>query len=118
MQVAVSKIVAYAISIPPGRSMSGRGNHILLPEMQGYIPVATQTIVGLSLYHSNHCMKEKATLRQYVEKQMAEITSPFNKWVTGEKVGHDPTHNELAENYIESGAAARFAERYEIEGSL
>lgn len=61
-------------------------------------------------------MKEKLTLRQYVEKQMEEIKSPFNRWVTGEKVGHDPSHNELAENYIQSGGAQRFSLHYAIEG--
>ena len=41
------------------------------------------------------------------------MLSPFNRWVTGEKVGHDPDKNELAENYIKTGAARDFSDKYE-----
>jgi hypothetical protein len=54
-------------------------------------------------------------MRQYIEKQIAEILSQFNRWVTGQKVGHDPTRNELSTNYVETGGAKRFAEENEID---
>lgn len=54
-------------------------------------------------------------MRKYIEKQIEEMNSPFNKWVTGEKVGHDPTRSELADNYVETGGARRFSEENEID---
>lgn len=41
--------------------------------------------------------------------QVNEIFSDFNRWVTGQKVKHDPTSAELSENYVESGRPAEIA---------
>jgi len=46
--------------------------------------------------------------KDYVKAQQAMIMSPENRWYTGEKVGHDPTPNELFWNWIQSGAAKQF----------
>jgi hypothetical protein len=35
-----------------------------------------------------------------------KMNSSFNRWVTGEKVGHDPDHNERALNFIACGISA------------
>ncbi|TSC67724.1 MAG: hypothetical protein G01um101472_333 [Parcubacteria group bacterium Gr01-1014_72] len=34
---------------------------------------------------------------------IAEALSPFNKWVTGEEVHHDPTPFECVEHFIQNG---------------
>lgn len=55
----------------------------------------------------------------YMEEQQKEILSPFNRYVTGEKVGRDPTDEELAMHYIENGGAKAFSQRHNrnIEGT-
>lgn len=52
------------------------------------------------------------SFEEYVALQKDKILSPFNKWVTGEKVGRTPTSEELAFNYIESGGAADHEKEY------
>ena len=59
-------------------------------------------------------MKILLPLDEYLRRQREEMLSPFHRWVTGEKVGHDPTHNELAEYYVRSGAARDSSDKYEI----
>ncbi|MEK7477862.1 MAG: hypothetical protein AAB645_00640 [Patescibacteria group bacterium] len=49
--------------------------------------------------------------------QLNEIFSPFNKWVTGEKVEHNPTPAELSDNYIKSGRAAEISQTLEKESA-
>ncbi|MDP3996175.1 MAG: hypothetical protein Q8P86_00585 [bacterium] len=45
----------------------------------------------------------------FLQIQKHEMESPFNEWVTGEEVNHEPTNNELASHYISSGRAAQIA---------
>ncbi len=52
------------------------------------------------------------SLKEYLELQLREILSDFNRWVTGEKVRHSPTEDELATNYLENGGPERFAETH------
>lgn len=49
---------------------------------------------------------------QFMQEQRAEIESDFNRHVTREKFGREPTPYELAMNYIETGGAQRYAERH------
>ena len=51
----------------------------------------------------------------YMRIQIEKILSPFNRWVTGEKVGHNPTDNELAMNFIECGGAEAHENEHENE---
>ncbi len=68
-------------------------------------------------YSTGVVMKTQLPLAEYSRRQIEEMLSPFHRWVTGEKVGHNPTKNELAEYYVRSGAARDFSEKYEpIEG--
>jgi hypothetical protein len=52
------------------------------------------------------------TRREYLTRQIEEIKSAFNRWVTGEEVGHSPDDNEAALHYINHGGAEHFAEEY------
>lgn len=54
------------------------------------------------------------SLREFGRYQIALITGDENRWFTGERVGHDPTERELVNHWIDSGAAARFAEEHKI----
>lgn len=59
-------------------------------------------------------MKIHLSLEEYVRRQQEEMLSPFNRWITGEKVGHNPDYNELAEYYVRSGGARDFSDRFQI----
>lgn len=48
----------------------------------------------------------------YMQAQVQEMNSGFNRWVTGEKVNHDPSELELYSNYVSSGGAARFRAKW------
>ncbi len=50
-------------------------------------------------------------LADHLDQQIEEIKSPFNLWVTGEEVGHEPTISEAAIHYIKCGGASDFARR-------
>lgn len=43
------------------------------------------------------------------QEQIAQIHSDFNRHVTREKLGREPTDNELAMNFILNGGAKRLA---------
>lgn len=49
---------------------------------------------------------------RFMQEQKEEIESDFNRHVTREKFGREPTPYELAMNYIETGGAQRYAERH------
>ena len=52
-------------------------------------------------------------LRRFIEAQSAMVLNdPNHRWLTGERVGHDPKPWELWKHWIESGAAKRFREMY------
>jgi len=57
--------------------------------------------------------KPRRALDDFVREQLEEMQSPFNQWVTGEEVGHEPSHNELAEHYIKHGGAAAFRKKWQ-----
>ncbi len=57
-----------------------------------------------------------SSFKEYMKAQLDEIFSPFNKWVTGEKVNHPPSEKELAKNYVDNGGPERFAETHTIAG--
>ncbi len=52
---------------------------------------------------------EDREFTRHFNEQIAEILSAFNRWVTGEKVGHNPDDNELLYNYVISGGAKNLA---------
>ncbi|PIZ99564.1 MAG: hypothetical protein COX77_01080 [Candidatus Komeilibacteria bacterium CG_4_10_14_0_2_um_filter_37_10] len=59
-------------------------------------------------------MSEKVVVpfRQYLDLQIQEALGPENMWFTGEEVGHEPNHFEAFQHYVDSGAAARFAQTH------
>jgi hypothetical protein len=48
---------------------------------------------------------------EHHQEQVAEIYSDFNRHVTREKLGHEPTDSELAMNYVCTGGAKRLAQK-------
>ena len=44
----------------------------------------------------------------------AEIMSPFNRWVTGQEIGHEPAPRECAEHYMEHGGVEEHRRHYRI----
>jgi len=52
-------------------------------------------------------------LKVYLEKQIAEMQSPTNRWFAGEKLGHDPSPSEASLHFVQSGAATTFRQDYE-----
>lgn len=46
---------------------------------------------------------------EHHQKQIAQIRSDFNRHVTREKLGREPTDSELALNFIQNGGAKRLA---------
>jgi len=63
--------------------------------------------------------KREISLEAYINEQVEEINSDFNRWVTAEKLGRDPTRTELAANYIKTGGAKRHAQKHnrDIKGA-
>ena len=41
-----------------------------------------------------------------------EVNSPFNAWVTGEEVGHEPTWEEKLMHFIMRGGLADYRKRF------
>jgi|WetSurMetagenome_2_1015567.scaffolds.fasta_scaffold1482291_2 hypothetical protein len=58
--------------------------------------------------------KTKLPYPEYIRKEIEQICSPLNRWGTGLVVKHDPSDNELAEHFIECGAADRFQGQFEF----
>lgn len=54
-------------------------------------------------------------LRRWNLEQMEQIRGPFNRWVTGKKVGHDPTISECVENYFTNGGPEAFAKAHHLD---
>ena len=54
--------------------------------------------------------KGQLTLKEYNDKQAEIILSDANKEAARAYLGHEPNHNELAEYFISSGQAKKFAE--------
>lgn len=57
------------------------------------------------------------TFEEYVAQQMADMLSPFNLWVTGIAIGHQPSADEAAEHYERCGGSDHFRETH-IRGDV
>ena len=55
--------------------------------------------------------QQKISFEERRKKQEAEILSNDNRWYAGLAIGHDPTPEECAWHYVNSGGAKRFAEQ-------
>jgi hypothetical protein len=53
-----------------------------------------------------------------MNRQICEMLSEFNMWVTGEKLGHPPTKEEAVMHYVIHGGAENFAERYSYKEKI
>ena len=47
------------------------------------------------------------TAADYIKEEVAEILSPFNKWVTGKDVGHNPSSCECFDHWRFGGGSFR-----------
>ncbi|OHA84894.1 MAG: hypothetical protein A2591_01040 [Candidatus Yonathbacteria bacterium RIFOXYD1_FULL_52_36] len=52
---------------------------------------------------------------EYLQMQVEKVLSPFNVYVTGKKLGREPTPDELAWNYLENNGAIQHAEENEAK---
>ena len=55
-----------------------------------------------------------SSFKEYMKSQLDEIFGDFNKWVTGERVKHPPTAEEIVKNYLENGGPEHFAETHDV----
>ena len=53
--------------------------------------------------------------KEYIEAEIKEILSPFNRWITGIKVDHQPSDEECAYYYIRDGGADNFAIKWKYQ---
>ena len=61
--------------------------------------------------HKQTILPLKEDMRLMVE----EILSPFNRWVTGQEIGHEPNHNECVLHFIDYGGVERFRQEHHIQ---
>lgn len=54
--------------------------------------------------------KEKTS--EYMSAQLEEALSDYNRWLTGEKVGHPPSIDECLYFYVFGGGSADFEKRW------
>jgi hypothetical protein len=64
--------------------------------------------------NTNNPQIASSLLLQYVRGFHAEVNSPYNEWVTGEKVGHSPTWDEKLIHFITSGGVRDFRKRFKL----
>ncbi|HCB35082.1 MAG: hypothetical protein A2W52_03595 [Candidatus Taylorbacteria bacterium RIFCSPHIGHO2_02_49_25] len=55
-----------------------------------------------------------STATDYIKEEVAEILGPFNKWVTGEEVGHSPSSEECFEHWRKNGGRKRFCRTHTV----
>ena len=58
--------------------------------------------------------KVRLSFREYMRLQIQEITTGFNRWVTGINLDKDPTDEECAKHYARNKGMEDFNKRHEI----
>jgi len=49
-----------------------------------------------------------------IKEEVAEILGPFNTWVTGVAVGHEPTSHECFRHWLRHGGLKRFRRTHKV----
>jgi hypothetical protein len=84
-----------------------------LTEYRGCSTIGTVSLVEVRMETKTN-KTVLSSFKEYMKSQLDEIFSDFNKWVTGERVKHPPTNEEIIKNYLENGGPEHFAETHGV----